>query len=194
MIEGDEGSRTVISAPHLTPTSVLVNIESLHDASFILWDGHYQNVFGAVSKKLTKRLPIVFDSGRWKPGLHEWLDRFDTAIVSSAFTFPNSHASNAIDDLAKSGIRLCAQTHGPGPINWLLGERTGRIVPPTAKAVDSLGAGDVFHGAYCYYRFVKKFDDVEAMEAGANIAAKSVAFEGPRQGVHEFLLESFHSK
>jgi sugar/nucleoside kinase (ribokinase family) len=141
-------------------------------------------------EEIKETVRVIFDSGRWKPGLEHWFSRIDTAIVSSAFALPGSETKRAVCDLSARGIRVCAQTHGPAPLYWVIKGKSGHINPPTTNAVDSLGAGDIFHGAYCYYRFVAGLDDVEAMELAASVAAKSTEFEGPREGIRKFLTES----
>jgi sugar/nucleoside kinase (ribokinase family) len=40
-----------------------------------------------------------------------------------------------------------AVTHGPDPVRWWSGDRHGELAVPPAAAVDTAGAGDVFHGA-----------------------------------------------
>ena len=44
-------------------------------------------------------------------------------------------------------VRGVAVTCGPRPVQWREGASSGSLVPPRARAIDTLGAGDVFHGA-----------------------------------------------
>jgi sugar/nucleoside kinase (ribokinase family) len=57
--------------------------------------------------------------------------------------------------------------------------KTGTINVPTIEAVDTLGAGDIFHGAFCHYILQETFTD--ALKQAANIAANSCQFFGTRR-------------
>lgn len=45
------------------------------------------------------------------------------------------------------GAGAVVLTRGSAPVLWWCGERSGSAAPPAVEAVDTLGAGDVFHGA-----------------------------------------------
>ncbi|MFN7658917.1 MAG: PfkB family carbohydrate kinase, partial [Dolichospermum sp.] len=49
---------------------------------------------------------------------------------------------------------------------------------PTIQPVDTLGAGDIFHGAFCHYILENSF--VQALELAANTAAKACQYFGTR--------------
>ncbi|MCL1849280.1 MAG: PfkB family carbohydrate kinase, partial [Clostridiales bacterium] len=86
---------------------------------------------------------------------------------------------------AAAGHRLVryALTNGEHPLVWYEEGQRGEVTPPAVEAIDTLGAGDVYHGAYCYFRYRLGLPFVEALTRAAEVAAKSVAYEGPRQGV-----------
>jgi sugar/nucleoside kinase (ribokinase family) len=56
---------------------------------------------------------------------------------------------------------------------------SGQIVVPQINAIDTMGAGDVFHGAFCHYILRQNFTD--ALEAATKIASDSCQFFGTRQ-------------
>ncbi|MGZ5947604.1 MAG: PfkB family carbohydrate kinase, partial [Caulobacteraceae bacterium] len=72
-----------------------------------------------------------------------------------------------------------AVTAGPGPILWRSGEGSGRIAPPTVEAIDTLGAGDIFHGAFCH-AFAESGDFSASLARAAEVASLSCASWGPR--------------
>ncbi|PHM06609.1 PfkB family carbohydrate kinase, partial [Nostoc sp. 'Peltigera malacea cyanobiont' DB3992] len=72
-----------------------------------------------------------------------------------------------------------AITHGQEPIEYLSGTKTGIVDVPQIQAVDTLGAGDIFHGAFCHYILSESFTD--ALALAANIAADSCKFFGTRR-------------
>lgn len=53
--------------------------------------------------------------------------------------------------------------------------------------IDSLAAGDIFHGAFCFARFNKGMEFKESLEFAAEVASESVKYKGPRKGVLEFI-------
>lgn len=56
--------------------------------------------------------------------------------------------------------------------------KQAQIPVPQVSAVDTLGAGDIFHGAFCYYSL--ELDFVEALTQAAQIASASVQQFGTR--------------
>jgi sugar/nucleoside kinase (ribokinase family) len=72
-----------------------------------------------------------------------------------------------------------AVTNGPGPIRWRTAEASGEITPPVVNAIDTLGAGDIFHGAFCH-AFAIGQDFPASLAAAAEVAARSCARWGPR--------------
>ena len=55
----------------------------------------------------------------------------------------------------------------------------GAVDVPQVQPVDTLGAGDIFHGAFCYYILQASFTD--ALTRAAKIAANSCQFFGTRR-------------
>ncbi|PMB30496.1 ribokinase, partial [Fischerella thermalis CCMEE 5319] len=51
-------------------------------------------------------------------------------------------------------------------------------------AVDTLGAGDIFHGAFCHYVLRENF--LDALASAAKIAAFSCQFFGTRRWMESF--------
>jgi sugar/nucleoside kinase (ribokinase family) len=77
-----------------------------------------------------------------------------------------------------------AITRGAGPIGWSDGSGSGTIRPPQVDAVDTLGAGDIFHGAFCHY-LARGSTFVAALEQAARIAALSCTRPGTRAWIEE---------
>jgi sugar/nucleoside kinase (ribokinase family) len=70
-------------------------------------------------------------------------------------------------------------TAGPGPLCWSSGESSGEIRPPSVAAIDTLGAGDLFHGAFCHAYAVNR-DFSASLAVAAETASRSTAHWGPR--------------
>lgn len=86
-------------------------------------------------------------------------------------------------------------TDGARPVHWRSGNGGGQIQAFAVHAVDTLGAGDVFHGAFAF-ALVEMGDPVRALRfAAATAALKCTRFGGgaatpTRAEVDRFLLEN----
>jgi sugar/nucleoside kinase (ribokinase family) len=76
-------------------------------------------------------------------------------------------------------VRVVAQTHGAEPIDLSVATRTSRVEVPVVDAVDTLGAGDVLHGAYAHYRAAGE-DPEESLRRAAQVASFRCRFPGSR--------------
>ena len=58
----------------------------------------------------------------------------------------------------------------------------GHCPPPVVEAVDTLGAGDIFHGAYCHF-LGQGSSFTDALELAGRIAAQSCRYFGTREWI-----------
>lgn len=79
--------------------------------------------------------------------------------------------------LRNYGVAEIAISAGAEPIRFANAETAGAIPVPRVDAVDTNGAGDVLHGAYCYYVGLR-MGSLAALEQAARIATESVRFRG----------------
>jgi sugar/nucleoside kinase (ribokinase family) len=128
-----------------------------------------------------QRIPVVLDGGSWKDGTLELLKGVDFAICSADFMPPGcSSEDEAIMHLRACGVRNIAITKGAEPVRFVAGGASGAVDVPRVEPVDTMGAGDIFHGAFCYfYSFGCEFQ--EALRRAARIAAQSCRFHGARE-------------
>jgi sugar/nucleoside kinase (ribokinase family) len=56
-------------------------------------------------------------------------------------------------------------------------------------AVDTMGAGDIFHGAFCYF-FSIGYGFEESLERAAEIASESCRYRGTREWAEHLHTES----
>jgi sugar/nucleoside kinase (ribokinase family) len=152
----------------------------LDPADVVLLDGHHPVLAEAASKAASAS--VVVDAGRWKPTMRSLLPRARTVIASADFRVPGSTTSEttarALLDL---GIPTVITTHGSAPIRWWQHDDRGTVPPPRIRAVDTLGAGDVFHGAYCYFAGHPGADLPTSIERAAAVAALKCETPGPRE-------------
>jgi len=102
--------------------------------------------------------------------------------------------STGLKTLAKHYKGFLAVTNGPEGVYWLEDGDVRHMDAFNVEAIDTLGAGDTFHGAFTF-RLVETGDVVEAMRfAAAAAAIKCTRFGGlmgaaTRKEVDAFLQE-----
>jgi len=177
------GERNVVSANAGRIVALPAQIDEavLDEASIVLVDGHYLEASRVWSRAARERgISVVFDGGSWKDGTDELLKNVDTAICSADFLPPGcSSERDVIEYLKGRGVARVAITKGAEPIRFVTGESDGYVPVPQVNAVDTMGAGDIFHGAYCYFASTGR-GFAEALSEAAKVAAESCRFSGTR--------------
>ena len=177
------GERAVISinAVKTQASEDSIPPDILHNIDIVLIDGHQMTVGYVITQKArANNIPVVIDGGSWKPGFERILPLVDYAICSANFYPPNcSSSEEAFAYLHNLGIPHIAITHGEQPIEYLSCGEHGTVVVPKITAVDTLGAGDIFHGAFCHYILQASF--TKALEGAAKIAADACKLFGTRR-------------
>lgn len=155
--------------------------ELLAGADVALLDGHHPALARAVlAAAHAAAVPTVLDAGRWKPVMADLVGGIDDVVASAVFRTPDAATAQAtLDDLHERGTRTVVFTAGAGPIRWSQGGRTGEIAPPQVEAVDTLGAGDVFHGAYAH-ALAEGASLEQRITRAAEVAALRIQHAGPR--------------
>ncbi|XZO02122.1 MAG: PfkB family carbohydrate kinase [Microcoleus sp.] len=176
------GERSVISM-NATKSQVdtqTINPDILTSVNIVLIDGHQILASTQIAKiAKSQNIPMVLDGGSWKPGLDEILPFIEWAICSDNFHPPNCYNPEEVFAyLSAAGIPNIAITRGEKPISYLSNGNYGSLEIPPIQATDTLGAGDIFHGAFCHYILQKNFTD--SLSAAAKIAADSCKEFGTR--------------
>jgi sugar/nucleoside kinase (ribokinase family) len=181
------GERAVISinASKTQIPASLTFLSLLQQADLVLIDGHQMAVSHAIAQAAqAQSIPVVVDAGSWKPGFETVLPWADYALCSANFAPPGCHTSaETLAYLYQLGIPQIAITQGERPIVYQMGDHSGEVPVPTIQPVDTLGAGDIFHGAFCH--FILRTSFVEALHQAAQVAAKSCQFFGTRRWMEE---------
>lgn len=149
-VERATGGRQVVSAHGRRDPSTPPGIEArLQGRGVVLLDGHHPRMAEAVARAARQAgIPVLLDAGSWKPHLAGLLPWVDLAIASADFLPPDVAPDAVLDWLHAAGVPAAAVTAGPAPVRWSVrGSGAGEVAPPRVRAVDTLGAGDVFHGA-----------------------------------------------
>ena len=149
-----------------------INIPVPDKPDFCLFDLNQQELSLGILKNCD--CEIVVDAGSWKGETSEFLKKADVVIASENFRDSSGHDIFAIKECenAKKAV-----TRGEKPI--LLTE--GEIPIEPVACLDSLAAGDIFHGAFCFAYYHKHCDFKAALAFAAKVATESVKHFGPRE-------------
>ncbi|MEO0397533.1 MAG: PfkB family carbohydrate kinase [Cyanobacteria bacterium P01_A01_bin.137] len=148
IVVSQAGERAVISR-NAVGLQVEPRSDALSNVDVVLLDGHQMALsqqIASTAKKLG--IPIVADAGSWKPGFEQVLSLATVVIASANFQPPDN--SDALTYLQSLGIPYIAITHGKAPIVVSDRGHVSKLAVPATAVVDTLGAGDIFHGAFCY--------------------------------------------
>lgn len=212
IVVSSDGKRTILSGQH----SFEVNRNfDLSDYDFVLFDCNQQEIsldilagFGETEGKRAERKSIVLDAGSVKPNIEKFLARADIVIASEDF---KDGAGNTVFEMECNAVHK-AMTRGERSILYRgaekgQGETPGLPEMAEAKgeagedakgkdrkklpveavaAVDTLGAGDIFHGAFCYGYFEQGDPCEEALSFAGKVASESVKYRGPREWIKHF--------
>jgi len=184
------GERTVVSAnaAAFPPISFRFNPRWLNGVSVVQVDGHYMPLCIAGARLARSRgIPVVLDSGSWKKGMAELLPSIDIAICSDDFRPPGCRDdSDTLECLAAQGIGQVAITRGAAPIIYLDNGKRGKIPIEHVRPIDALGAGDIFHGAFCYRACVMGRSFRDSLAFAAHVATVSCLHPGTRLWMEAF--------
>jgi sugar/nucleoside kinase (ribokinase family) len=173
------------------PASILQRIRS-RQIEIILIDGHQMAVGQEIARQASETgTSVVIDGGSWKPGFEKVLPYVDYAICSANFRPPGCHTlADVLAYLQAANIPNIAITQGERPIiyveqSYVEQDRPtepssqGEIPAPRITAVDTVGAGDIFHGAFCH--FIRQTNFRAALHQASQVAARACQSFGTRQ-------------
>lgn len=190
-IDESTGDRSVVysdtTSRKLMAESVAMNIPE--ETSVLLLDGYYLPQALQLAEQAKKnRVPVVLDGGSWKDGLEVLLPLVDYAICSANFIPPGcSFKDEVVSYLRNVGIDQVAITGGGSSIYaWENGIEM-EIEVKGVEVVDTLGAGDILHGAFCH--FIKSRDFFVSLSLASDIASQSCRVKGTRAWMEEFRVK-----
>ncbi|MGN8245877.1 PfkB family carbohydrate kinase [Cellulomonas soli] len=207
LVTAGTGQRAVVSTNGTAVRDLRAEAEvvvgaALDGAGALLVDGHHLGAAQVLARVARRRgVPVLLDGGSWKAGLQDLLPWVDHAVLSADFRLPAEWASAGgatltRDDaqlaaVAARGPRTVARSSGSGPVRMLVqGAVSGswRALVPEVVApqdvVDTLGAGDVLHGA-TGAGLARGLDLPAALAEGVRRATVSVRHEGALGWVRE---------
>lgn len=194
------GERTVVSPGALTTTWGLTPAAeaAVAQADVLLLDGHHPKAASAALAAVSAGpggCHRLLDAGSAKPHAEAWLSDLDIVAGSADYAAGlGLSLRDALAHLLDAGAGAAVVTDGAGDVLWaeragprwgpreateVAGTAVHRLRPPSVRAVDTLGAGDAFHGALaaaiaCGYPLA------DAVAVAAAVASTRVAHVGAR--------------
>ncbi|MFJ1875071.1 PfkB family carbohydrate kinase [Streptomyces chartreusis] len=188
MVTASTGQRAVAStnatAHRLAPPDDLDALVAACD--IVQLDGHHMELATATARAARAAGRVtVLDAGSWKPGTPNLLPWIDVAVCSADFHPPGtSSPTDTLRFLRQQGVRWTAVTRGGQPIEWAGPDDSGTVEVPTVPVADTLGAGDILHGALTHHlaarRQLSAEGFVQALHAAALVASRACASFGTR--------------
>ncbi|MFF5363045.1 PfkB family carbohydrate kinase [Streptomyces scabiei] len=188
---GDRAVASTNATGHgLAPPDGLDALVANHD--IVEFDGHHMGLAVATARAARAAgRRTVFDGGSWKPGTERLLPSIDVAVASEDFRPPGTTASRTdpagtLRRLRDHGVRWSAVSRGPRPLVWAGPDDGdgGTVDVPAVRVVDTLGAGDVLHGALTHalagQDVLTPEGFAEALRAAATVASRACASFGTR--------------
>ena len=144
----------------------------------LLIDGYFRSLSLPVARAARERgIPVILDAGSVKPYTAEVLAEVDIAVVSEPF------ARDGMGLLSDGGVERVIVTQGGGPVRWRTPSGEGEVAVEPVPVVDSLGAGDFFHGAFAWRIATLGVDDAripQDIAFAASVAGRSLGSFGTR--------------
>lgn len=198
IVNSQTGDRTVISINAIkSQLSQKIDGQILDNIDLVLIDGHQILMSEQISQiARQKNIPVILDGGSWKPGLEKVLPYIDYAICSAKFYPPDCHDQQQVFQyLNKFNIPHIAISAGEKPLQYYTDGKFGEISIQPVKVIDTLGAGDILHGAFCHY-LLEDINNIKnimradhfplVLEKATKIASKSCQYFGPRQWLETY--------
>lgn len=180
LVSDPGGDRTVVSTAAQGMPDVGFDQE-LQGADVLLADGHLLRASLESARLARERgVPTAYDAGTWKDGLEALLPSIDFVVCSEDFRPPGaSDHPGVLRYLERLDVQNRAITRGRNPVLWESGGVSGQTPVRRIDAVDTLGAGDFFHGAFAFAT-ARGDGFEEALAFGTEIATRSCLEFGTR--------------
>lgn len=180
LVNPASSSRTIINSSSGVNHLPLSSTEKIaEDADIVLLDGYNisEPAIELVKKVKKRGCPVVLDGGSWKDGMEDYLAIVDIIICSNNFRVPGKNRLQTIASLHQMGIEFVAFTHDEKPVECSVGGEITALQVPKINAVDTLGAGDVLHGSFCYH-YCNSGDVLQSLQLAIVDASNSCKYVG----------------
>jgi len=175
LLDAASGERTVVSGSGHTPVFGTAVAPEVAGVDVVLLDGHHPALARAAVRSVEPdRTPVVVDAGSHKAVFEELFGTATDVICSADYV----HPSLSPRGLLGLGPGLVAVSHGGAPLEWWTPDSSGTLTATPVEALDTVGAGDVLHGAYCH-ALASGVDRRDALARAMAVASERVRHLGP---------------
>jgi sugar/nucleoside kinase (ribokinase family) len=189
LVTAGSGERAVVSvnASHQNFSAPDDLAQLVEDCALVAADGHHPGVAEAALRIARENGKITFlDGGSWKSGTGRLLADCDVVVCSSDFHPPGTDTpGQVLAFLHEHGVKWAAITNGSNPVIWRDRSGVHSLEVPGVHVVDTLAAGDVFHGALAWMLAAQAQTDDgsfrRALAFAAHVAAASCRHFGSRE-------------
>lgn len=185
LVNKKSGSRTILWAkPAGELRASEVDSAMIKSAGLLLVDGLMRKAsLKAVRIAKKAGVPVMLDAGRVREGMLELAGLSDFVVASAEFARGLGLSPKAaLKKLSSLGVKSATITLGrKGSVTW----SENRIFSQDAfkvKALDTTGAGDVFHGGYAY-GLLRGWDIEKTVKFASAFAALKCLKLGGRSGI-----------
>lgn len=191
MVTRSTGDRAVVSPTSAAAAEGMELDESrareiVRSARVVLVDGYFRHLGLPIARAARQAdVPVILDAGSHKPHTAELLALTDIAIVSNDFAPPDVGVDPAsvLDYLRGYGVAYSVITRGGDSILYATPSGRGVVNVAPAEVVDTLGAGDFFHGALAYRLATLGLDEdrfADDLAWASVVAGRSISELGTR--------------
>jgi sugar/nucleoside kinase (ribokinase family) len=152
----------------------------------VLIDGHHPDLAVASARAAKDAgIPVVLDCGSTKAVYEELVPLADAVVCSSSFGGLPDEFDAVGAALLAAGARMVAMTAGAAPVRWRTPRAAGAVEVPAVAVRDTLGAGDVLHGAFAFAQAHGISDPHRSLSFGVAVAVLRVQHAGPRAWLND---------
>jgi sugar/nucleoside kinase (ribokinase family) len=157
----------------------------LEDCAVLVLDGHHPDLAIPVAARAReRRIPVLLDAGSWKPAAEPLLALATVVLCSADFRIPGVAREKTLEALLDRGAGWAGISAGEGPIHWSSRTGGGHVPVPAVDVVDTLGAGDILHGALAYGLATQpRADPPSLLAAASEVASNSCRHFGTRDWI-----------
>jgi sulfofructose kinase len=190
VVDRESASRTIFyTRGNLPPLGAgELDLAVLDGARVLLVDGLQAAAQIAAAEAAHERgVTVLLDAGSLREGMGELVALADIVIASERFASdlaPRGEVEDSLRELAKMGPRVAIVTMGDAGSIGLDGQKLVRQAAHEVDAIDTTGAGDVYHGAFAA-ALVRGYTLERAMQFASVAAGLSCQALGGRAGIPE---------
>lgn len=175
------GNRTIVGSPIIKNKIEVNELDINEEYDVVLWDGYYPQIFEMFLKNKKGNPIIILDADRYQDHVKNYFNQIDILIAGDTFQIPDEDLKSFLP----KHFDQFAMTNGEKDI--YVNEKGVETYLPvnSVKVVDTLGAGDFFHGSFCYYYIKTNKDFKKSLLEASRIAGISCQYFGSRNWLNK---------